>query len=234
MMRQLLNPAVDATIRRADRCDCSARTAFESAKAGAVLDYSGREPASYHERLSTQKRLARLEYLPHLGCAIHSCSLFDSIHSAHARGETRSIHAQPCLYRITGDLAANYHCQPQQPTLHRYQSTARVQAFIPGHHSDALSLFVCSVGAILGAFSGRGLRGFGARAHDFYRNPLLGDMPADMGWVAIVLISAGVFLNSGEPLRESVKRPCNCRGRGRITPSGPLSQQASRSGYPRR
>jgi len=63
----------------------------------------------------------------------------------------------------------------------------------------SLILYVRSA-AILGAFRRLGVWSFGAPLTAFLAIPLLGESPSDIGWVAIILISAGAYLTSGGPL----------------------------------
>ena len=63
----------------------------------------------------------------------------------------------------------------------------------------SLVLYVRSV-AILGASGGAAFGALVPALTAFIAIPLLGEWPSDIGWVAIVLISAGVYLTSGGPL----------------------------------
>jgi drug/metabolite transporter (DMT)-like permease len=63
----------------------------------------------------------------------------------------------------------------------------------------SLVLYVRSV-AILGASGGAAFGALVPALTAFLAIPLLGEWPSDIGWVAIVLISAGVYLTSGGPL----------------------------------
>ena len=54
--------------------------------------------------------------------------------------------------------------------------------------------------AILGASGGAAFGALVPALTAFLAIPLLGEWPSDTGWVAIVLISAGVYLTSGGPL----------------------------------
>jgi drug/metabolite transporter (DMT)-like permease len=69
----------------------------------------------------------------------------------------------------------------------------------------SLILYVRSV-AILGASSGAAFGALVPALTAFIAIPLLGEWPSDMGWLAIVLISAGVYLTSGAPLPERAFR----------------------------
>ena len=66
----------------------------------------------------------------------------------------------------------------------------------------ALILYVRSV-AILGASGGAAFGALVPALTAFIAIPLLGEWPSDIGWVAILLISAGVYLASGGPLPGS-------------------------------
>jgi drug/metabolite transporter (DMT)-like permease len=75
----------------------------------------------------------------------------------------------------------------------------------------SLVLYVRSI-AILGA---SGSAAFGALVPAltaFIAIPLLGEWPSDIGWLAIALISAGVYLTSGGPLPVSTSTQ-NCSAR---------------------
>jgi len=63
----------------------------------------------------------------------------------------------------------------------------------------SLVLYVRSV-AILGASGGAAFGALVPALTAFLAIPLLGEWPSDIGWVAIVLMSAGVYLTSGGPL----------------------------------
>ena len=67
----------------------------------------------------------------------------------------------------------------------------------------SLVLYVRSV-AILGASGGAAFGALVPALTAFIAIPLLGEWPSDIGWVAIVLISAGVYLTSGGPLPRRV------------------------------
>jgi drug/metabolite transporter (DMT)-like permease len=63
----------------------------------------------------------------------------------------------------------------------------------------SLILYVRSV-AILGASGGAAFGALVPALTAFLAMPLIGEWPSDIGWMAIVLISAGVYLASGGPL----------------------------------
>jgi len=67
----------------------------------------------------------------------------------------------------------------------------------------SLVLYVRSV-AILGASGGAAFGALVPALTAFIAIPLLGEWPSDIGWVAIVLISAGVYLTSGGPLPRRI------------------------------
>jgi drug/metabolite transporter (DMT)-like permease len=63
----------------------------------------------------------------------------------------------------------------------------------------SLILYVRSI-AILGASGGAAFGALVPALTAFLAIPLVGEWPSEMGWVAIVLISVGVYLTSGGPL----------------------------------
>jgi EamA-like transporter family len=66
----------------------------------------------------------------------------------------------------------------------------------------SLILYVRSI-AILGASGGAAFGALVPALLAFLAIPLVGEWPSEMGWVAIVLISAGVYLTSGGPVTRT-------------------------------
>ncbi len=90
------------------------------------------------------------------------------------------------------------------PENHLFQIPLRdlaLQAIFQGVLVTIISLvlYVRSV-AILGASRGAAFGALVPALTAFLAIPLLGEWPSDIGWVAIVLISAGVYLTSSGPL----------------------------------
>jgi hypothetical protein len=85
--------------------------------------------------------------------------------------------------------------------LRRYHADLAEQAVFQGIVVTIVSLvfYIRSV-AVLGASGGAAFGALVPAFTAFIAIPLLRERPSDIGWVAIVLISAGVYLASGGPL----------------------------------
>jgi len=159
------------------------------------------------------------------GCAIPLAAFLTAIFTVSRAGETRSIHAAALVLPDTGDLAANLFANPATHLAQIPVTDLAVQALFQGITVTIVPCSVCSVVAILGASGGAASVLWCPRSRH-YRNPAAWRMAQRHGWVAIVLISAGVFLTSGEPLaRKRLRGHRNC-GAG-ADYARPARQQAS-------
>jgi drug/metabolite transporter (DMT)-like permease len=84
-----------------------------------------------------------------------------------------------------------------------------VQALFQGVVVTVISLVLYGRAVvILGASGGAAFGALVPALSAVLAIPLLGERPNDTDWVAIVLISAGVYLSSGGPLPRRPRRPC--------------------------
>jgi len=80
-----------------------------------------------------------------------------------------------------------------------------VQAIFQGVMVTIVALLLyCRAVAILGASGGAAFGALVPALSALFAIPLLGELPTETGWVAIVLISIGVYLASGGPARAAL------------------------------